>query len=187
MKKSYSLTFLFTLILATVFTAAFVLSCASKKTIQSNSTDTTVIANNSKQTTTKTETTSQAINDTIRYYVGQLRTNNKICDSLTAIALNDYFSNYNYAKNSGNNAWSIKYDEIKRQLVIINKQAATKNTAVHDTLIKTKFIYKNKDVMVSVPVRYVPGYIKYFSLFGAACLFAIVVYSSIKLRQKYTV
>lgn len=187
MKKSYSLTFLFTIILATVFTSAFVISCASKKTIQSNTTDTTVIANNSKQTTTKTETTNQAINDTIRYYVGQLRTNNKICDSLAAIALNDYFNNFNFAKNSGNNAWSVKYDKLLKQLVIISKQAATKNTAVHDTLIKTKFIYKNKNVMVSVPVKYVPNYIKYFSLFGAACLLAIVVYSSIKLRQKYTV
>lgn len=187
MKKSYNINFLFTIILSAIFAAAFVLSCASKKTITSKQIETLVVDAKEKSKSTEVSSTNDAINDTIKYFVGKLNTNNKVCDSLAAIALNDYFKNYNYAKISGNNEWSIKYDQLKRQLVVINKQAKTQNKTTTDTLIKTKFVYKNNDVLVSVPVKYVPVYMQYLAGFGALVLLALVIYTSIKFRNKFTV
>lgn len=91
---------------------------------------------------------SKAINDSLKMYIGNIKTSKPECDTVCQEALERQLANFNNLKTSGDNSFGIYYDKYKKMLVA---HANLKETVseYRDSISKIK---ESKSEIKEVPV-----------------------------------
>lgn len=127
-------------------------SCKTKKTapvtIYSNVIDTVVIE---KEVFNNTEI-SKAIKDSMFLVINDIKTQNKVFDSLCNNEVARLLKQINFSKKSGDNSYSVVYDQLKKQIEITAEmqEVINKQDSIYFSKNTSKIEYK--EVPVEVPV-----------------------------------
>ena len=123
-------------------------SCSSTKKYKEQN---TIVQSELKQNdSTKTTTINRVINDTLITPVVQSNTGNKVLDSLVNAKVDEILQKLNTAKTSGDNAYRLMYDKLKKQLEFYSKISQTKNESLQVKKQKDKVIIQIKKMPVEI-------------------------------------
>jgi uncharacterized lipoprotein YajG len=137
-------------ILMIIVLFSLLFSCRSRQPILQNAVkDTfvvhdTVVVNHSK-------TINQAIVDSVNFFISKIKTQKPECDSITQAAIDNLLQSINQQRQSGNNGYSLKYDELNRKLQLLISIGATHSQS--NDSIKTKTVVKTQTQTVEVAVQ----------------------------------
>jgi hypothetical protein len=107
---------------------------------------------------------NKAIIDSLIVRVSKVRTAKPECDSITQVALNQALRQLNSYKKSGNNEASVHYDEKLKQIVVLLKQAETKNQITTTSKVEKE---KEKEVKpIVITEKYIPKWVKILAFIG---------------------
>jgi len=95
----------------------FLLGCKSKQQKPIVIKETVTVENSDFARVKSELNRSKAINDSLKMYIGNIRTARPECDSVCQEALERQLSNFNNQKISGDNSFGIYYDKYKKMLV----------------------------------------------------------------------
>lgn len=173
MKKAIA--YFFTLLIILLASSLFLVSCKAKPLPPEKHIE--ILKEKDTTSHIKTIDNSKAIIDSLRIYIGQIKTSKPECDSVTQAAIENLLRTLNTSKQSGDNSYEIKYNQLLKRLDLIVKIGATKNEATTD--YKAKEIYKYfkitpAPVIVKAPL---PKWQLYLMIIGIGTL----LYFSIKL------
>ncbi|MXN90146.1 hypothetical protein GR160_02820 [Flavobacterium sp. Sd200] len=157
--------FLFLLLLA------FMVSCGRKPMpgIDKATSDVSTTSRDSSAVTDR----NLAIIDSLKAYIGGIRTTKPECDSVCQEAVDRALAGLNTQKTSGNNGYGIYYDKYNKLLVMYTRLAETKNEKTNVAKASTRTV--TVTITRNNPVPYTPTYMKYSAWFGwAAAAFFIV-------------
>ena len=98
---------------------------------------------------------NKAIIDSLTIALGKVQTGRKDCDSVCQIALDNVLARLNIKKQSGDNAYDIRYDAATNTLYINNKIGATENKSKieYRNVGTIKTIYSHTDIPVEIPLK----------------------------------
>lgn len=122
-----------------------------------------------------------AIIDSLKMLIAKVKTSRPECDSITNAKIDELLSQINSQKTSGNNAFGVYYDKLKRELIAYAKIGETASD-------KTNIIY-NKDkvftqtVTKNIPTKYIPKWVQYLAYLGAFLLVCLVVWGILKIKK----
>lgn len=153
------LTYLTALLIVTL-----VISCRTKQLPP----DTQVTASSSNSSLHEKEKTdnSKAILDSLRLLLAKVKTSRPECDSICQAEVDKAYSLLNMMKQSGDNSYELKYDALKRQLDLVMKIAATKNT---DKAVVAETDKKSDSQSVRyVTIKVIPDFYRYSAYLGWA-------------------
>ncbi len=158
MKKTISLLF---------FCLLLTISCKNKQALVQTKVETTV--NKDSVFNSKITIKNEAIIDSLKVVIGNIRTSVTACDSVCQIAIDKVLSNLNTQKKSGNNSYGIYYDKADKSLNLNTKIGETKSDSiVVEKYIKIlKTIYSHKDIPVERPI---PKWQLFLMIIGAATI-----------------
>lgn len=106
------------LLFYTVLILFFVLlGCKTKQQLPVVIRETTTIENSDFARVKSELNRSKAINDSLKMYIGNIRTAKPECDSVCQDALERQLENFNNLKTSGDNSFGIYYDKYRKILV----------------------------------------------------------------------
>lgn len=130
-----------------------------KKEILENRTEKEVIKN-------------QAIIDSLKILIGQIKTSRPECDSIANAEIKKLLSRLNNKKTSGNNSYGIYFDELKNELVSYAQIAETQNEKIIE--LENKLFAEINKKSESKPVKYIPKEVRVLALFGSLTLLYIL-------------
>lgn len=146
-----ALAYFFSMLMILFFGSVFLVSCKSKQPLTDKIVEKTVNSDSIYQS--KVITRNQAINDSLKIIIGQVRTEKKECDSVCQIAIERVLSQLNTKKTSGSNSYGVFYDSKDKSLNLNTAIGATKNDSIY--IIKkynyTKTIYSHRYIPVEKP------------------------------------
>ncbi|WP_281238162.1 hypothetical protein [Flavobacterium praedii] len=121
-----------------------------------------------KTDSTKVTQVNKAILDSLVIKIAKVKTVKPECDSITQATLDQVLSQLNSYKKSGNNEYRIGYDAALKQIVILLKQAETKDESTTTNKVEKE---KEKDKEIKpVLIKYIPWWVKYLAYLGGATL-----------------
>jgi len=179
MKKALIYWFSFLLLLAAITVVP--VACGKKPLLPE--TITTETNHKSNLFTSHETETSQAIIDSLKLIIGDLKTSRPDCDSVCQQALNQKLRQLNTEKRSGDNGYKIMYDEVKKQLDIALKVAATQNTK--EKVVDYKEDSKERIVEKPVRVEFIPDFWRYSAYFGWLCAAILALWITFKVGKSW--
>jgi uncharacterized FlaG/YvyC family protein len=122
----------------------------------------------------------EAINDSLFVKIGEIKTANPDCDSITNAEIKKLLQQVNSLKKSGNNELGFYYDEHNKMLVAYGKIAEQLNSNIQTNNVQTE---KETDKeIVEIPVQYIPTFMKWLAGLGVA-FFLFLVWRFSKIFQ----
>jgi len=117
---------------------------------------------------------SKAIIDSLLIYIGFIKTTKPECDSVTQAAIENLLRTLNTSKQSGDNSYQIKYNELLKRLELIMKVGATKNEVTKDFKVKERYSdrFITKTITVKAPL---PKWQLYLMIIGIATILYFVI------------
>lgn len=113
--------------------------------------------------------TNSAISDTIKKYLGEVKTSNPDCDQITKDYLERWLKDFNSSKSSGDNKYKFYYDELQKAMILIIDQGETINS------LKTTIESQDKtSTIVQSEVKEVPYVPKWAQILAVIGVFAII-------------
>lgn len=156
-------------------------SCGSSKATDKKE---TAIETNAEQITqvNKELEINRGINDLFAYQFPQLRSGDKKCDSISNILLKQILKSINTKKTSGDNSYSLKYNELTKQLELLVTVAETTNNRIDSISANTLTVYKTeyREKPVRLPMRW---YEKAFCVIGITALLILLVYIVFRIKR----
>lgn len=157
------------LVLATLILTS---SCGSKKIINR-------VSEKEKTTFTKSDSVklverNKAIVDSLKLKIAQSTTGDKQFDDAVNKAVSEILNKLNTSKSSGDNSYSITYDDILKELRAVMNIAPTEST-----IIKNNNIHNEKETIIKekeIPVKFIPQYVLVASIFGGCCALAFITW-----------
>lgn len=126
---------------------------------------------------------NQAILDSFRLMIGKIKTTRPDCDSVCQQAVDQLLRQLNSVKASGDNGYKLKYDELKKQLDIVLKIAATQNTK--EKVVDHKEDSKERIVVKPVRVEFIPDFWRYSAYFGWLCAAILALWITFKVGKSW--
>ena len=133
-----------------ILTSILMLCCSCASTKKYKEQNTIVQSELQQNDSTKTTIINEAINDTLITPVVQSDTGNKVLDSLVNTKVDEILQKLNTSKTSGDNAYRLMYDKLKKQLEFYSKISQTKNESVQVKKQKDKVIIQIKKIPVEI-------------------------------------
>ena len=150
MKKA--LAYFFALLMILLGSSIFLISCKAKQ-LQP---DTHTEISKQKDSTSHIQIidNNKAIIDSLSIVIGQIKTAKPECDSVTQVAIDNLLRTLNTSKQSGENGYKIKYNELLKRLELVIKIGATKNEVTKDFKLKDVFYdrFITKTITVKEPL-----------------------------------
>lgn len=172
MKKAIA--YFFTLLIILLASSLFLVSCKAKPLPPEKHIE--ILKDKDSTSHIKTIDNSKAIIDSLRIYIGQIKTSKPECDSVTQAAIENLLGTLNTSKQSGDNSYEIKYNQLLKRLDLIVKIGATKNEVSKDFKIKER--YSDRFITKTITIKeQLPKWQLYLMIIGIATL----LYFSIKL------
>lgn len=168
--------FLYILMFATILSGT---SCGSKKIVNQTS-------EKEKTTFTKSDSTklverNKAIVDSLKLKIAQSATGDKKFDDAVNRAVNEILNKLNTSKSSGDNSYSLTYDEALQELRAVMNIGATENLKViNNATVHTKEVILNTK---EIPVKFIPQWVLVASIFGGCCGFALIAWLLYKVSR----
>lgn len=119
-------------------------------------------------TSTKELKKTEAIIDSLKILIGEIKTAKPECDSITQAKISELLSRLNNHKSSGNNSFGSYYDKLKNELVIYANIAATQNERISD--LQSKLISESQKSKEIKPIKYIPKEVKILAFLGLLLL-----------------
>lgn len=116
--------------------------------------------------------TNAAISDTIKKYLGEVKTSNPDCDQITKDYLERWLKDFNVSKSSGDNKYKFYYDEFQKAMILIVDQGETINelkSTIENTDKSTVQIEKEV-----VKVSYLPKWLQILAVVGVLAIIFVV-------------
>ena len=148
-----ALAYFFSMLMILLFASVLLVSCKSKQPLTDKTVEKTV--NHDSIIQSRVITRNEAINDSLKIIIGQVRTEKKECDSVCQIAIDRALSQLNTKKTSGSNSYDVFYDPNKKTLNVNSRIGATKSDSVFykQIIYRTKTVYSHRDIPVDKPLR----------------------------------
>ena len=125
-------------VLLTLWVASlFLVGCKAKQ--QQPDVDKTVFIQKDSSSHVKNTEINKAVMDSWYLYIRQMKTAKPECDSITQAALENVLRSMHVKKESGDNGYELKYNQLLKRLELVIKMGATKNETTKDFKIKTKY------------------------------------------------
>ena len=170
-------------LLRIVAVATFILvtSCGSRKIINQ-------VSEKEKTTITKTDSVkiverNRAIVDSLKFKIAQSTTGDKKLDNAVNKAVSEILNKLNTSKSSGDNSYSLTYDDVLKELRAVMNIAPTENT-----IIKNNNIHNEKETIITekeIPVKFIPQYVLAASIFGGCCALAFLTWISYRASRLF--
>lgn len=127
---------------------------------------------------------NKKIVDSLRQKITQSNTGDKAFDDAVNKAVSDILSKLNTSKSSGDNSYSLYYDDKLKELIASMNIGATENTKIiNNKAIHTKEIIKDTK---EIPVRFIPQYVLAASIFGGCCAIALISFLVYRIYRIFT-
>jgi hypothetical protein len=139
MKTKIQALFLWFGFLLIMFAMSCLTSCSPTKPLADTKTEITKW----EKTSDKSET-NLAINDSLKLWIGKIKTARPECDSVTQIEIDRVLSQLSRYIQSGNNSYKLNYDLHKKVLSIIAKIGATTNREIKIEKGENKYFFVNR-------------------------------------------
>lgn len=140
----------------------------------------TQIKETEKEVQSKDSTNTTVINkevlDKILFQIDNIKSVNPECDSLINLYREQLAKGLYASKQSGDNSYELKYNELTKQLEFIAKMGETKSITIHTNEIHT--IEKTKDV----PVNFMHWWETAFMRLGQLALVVVVGWVVFKIK-----
>lgn len=111
---------------------------------------------------------NQAIIDSLKISIGEIKTSKPECDSITQAAIKELLNRLNTKKISGNNSFGAYYDTLKNEIVMYANIAATQNEKIKE--LEWKLSRKEQITNETKPLKYIPKEVKVLAFFGLLLL-----------------
>lgn len=111
---------------------------------------------------------NQAIIDSLKISIGEIKTSKPECDSITQAAIKELLNRLNTKKISGNNSFGAYYDTLKNEIVMYANIAATQDEKIKE--LEWKLSRKEQTTKENKPVKYIPKEVKVLAFFGLLLL-----------------
>lgn len=95
---------------------------------------------------------SQAIFDSMSIKINEVKTSNKLCDSLCQQQIDNLLNQFNFHKKSGDNEYSILYNKYKKQIEFVAKMKEQKSSSISKEINQNKVNKEYKEIPVDRPV-----------------------------------
>lgn len=128
---------------------ALLFSCKSRQPILQNAIKDTLLIHDAV-VVNHNKTINSALVDSINFFISKIKTQKPECDSITQAAIDNLLQNINQQRQSGDNGYSLKYDELNRKLQLLISIGATKNQSTDS--VKTKTVVKTQTKTVEIAV-----------------------------------
>jgi hypothetical protein len=131
-----------------------------------------------KDTTSYVQITdhSKAIIDSLNVQIGLIKTAKPECDSITNVAISNILRTLNTTKQSGDNGYKIKYNELLKRLELIIKVGSTKTE--NTTSLNAKIRFQDRFITKTITLKErLPQWQLYLMLIGSGT----IVFLAIKL------
>lgn len=153
------------------FLAVLQLCSCSQKTIRSSEKDYRFSFDSSMAKWTIDR--SGAVKDRLRFYIPPASTGRADCDSLCDRHVQSLLERWRIDKRSGDNAYSIVYDRLTRQLEInLELAESLKESKERESSKGTVEIRENR---VEIPVEYIPLWVKVLAWTGALAIVVVIL------------
>lgn len=179
MKKAIA--YFFTMLMILFVASVFLISCKSKQ----QQPDVNIEVSKEKDSSSHTKNTeiNKAIMDKWLLYIGQIKTAKPECDSITQAALENVLRSMNVNKQSGDNSYQFKYNQLLKRLELIIKIGATKNEITKDFKIKETFNDRFITKTITLKER-LPNWQLYLMIIGSAAI-VFVLFKLVLLVRKF--
>ncbi len=157
----------------------FAVSCGSKKIIN----QTSVKENTSvyKTDSIKISERNRAIIDSLKLKIAQSATGDKKFDEAVNKSISEILEKLNTSKSSGDNSYSLVYDDVLKELRAVMKIGPTENlTTINNATVHTKEIIKDTR---EIPVKFIPKWVLVASIFGGCCAFGLLAFIIYKVSR----
>lgn len=168
------LAYFFTFLMVLLLFSFLLISCKAAQLTPDVNTDTNIEKDTSSHV--KITDNSKAIIDSLNVQIGLIKTAKPECDSITQAAISYIFRNLNTSKQSGDNGYQIKYNELLKRLELIIKVGSTKTEVTTDFKAKSKIRDRFITKTITLKQR-LPQWQLYLMLIGSGT----IVFLAIKL------
>jgi hypothetical protein len=179
MKKAIA--YFFALLMILLISSMFLISCKSKQLPP----DTHTEISKQKDSISHIQITdnSKAIIDSLSIVIGKIKTDKPECDSVTQAAIENLLQSLNTSKQSGDNSYKIKYNDLLKRLDLVIKIGATKNEVTKD--YKSKDIFYNRFITKTITVKApLPKWQLYLMIIGIGTILYFVIKLVLLIRTK---
>lgn len=146
-----AIAYFFSMLMILLFASVLLVSCKSKQPIKETTVENTINKDSIYQS--RVITRNQAINDSLKIIIGQVRTEKMECDSVCQVAIDRLLSQLNTKKTSGSNSYGVFYNSKDKSLNLNAAIGTTQNDSVY--IVKkyhyTKTIHSHRDIPVEKP------------------------------------
>lgn len=179
MKKAIA--YFFTMLMILFVASLFLISCKSKQ--QQPDLNKEVFIQKDSVSHIKIIDNNKAIIDSLRWYIGTIKTAKPECDSVTQAAIENILRNINSQKISGDNSYQLKYNQLLKRLDLVIKIGATKNEITNDFQLKETFRDRFIRKTITLKER-LPQWQLYLMLIGSAAI-VFVLFKLVLLVRKF--
>ncbi|MBF03235.1 MAG: hypothetical protein CMP76_08060 [Flavobacterium sp.] len=124
-----------------------------------------------KDSTSITEI-SNAIIDSLKVKIAEIRTVKPECDSITNAKIQELLSQIEVSKTSGENEIGFYYDQIKNMLVAYAKTGQSTNKEINTNNVNKETEKDNS--IKEIPVQFIPKWVKILAGFGVLFIIFLV-------------
>lgn len=164
-----------------LITSVFLISCKAKQPPKDTYKEVFIKKDSSSHI--KIVDNNKAILDSLRWYIGTIKTAKPECDSVTQAAIENILRNINSQKISGENSYQLKYNQLLKRLDLVIKIGATKNEITKD--FKIKEIFYDRFITKTITVeRHLPKWQLYLMIIGSAAI-VFVLFKLVLLVRKF--
>jgi biopolymer transport protein ExbD len=171
MKKAVA--YFFTLLMIFLVSSIFLISCKAKQLPPNTNTE--IVKQKDSSSHVQITDNSKAIIDSLFLVIGQIKTAKPECDSVAQLAVENFIKTLNTSKQSGDNGYKIKYNELLKRMELIIKVGATKNEVTTDFKGKEVFKYFKitpPPVIVKAPL---PKWQLYLMIIGIGTILYFII------------
>ena len=179
MKKAIA--YFFALLMILLVSSIFLVSCKTKQLPP----DTHTEISKQKDSTSHVQITdnSKAIIDSLSIAIGKIKTAKPECDSVTQAAIDNLLRTLNTSKQSGDNGYQLKYNELLKRLEIVIKIGATKNEVTKD--FKSKDVFYDRFITKTITIKApLPKWQLYLMIIGIGTILYFVIKLVLLIRSK---
>lgn len=182
MKKAISYFFLLLMIL--LISSILLISCKAKPIAQDTHTE--ILKQKDTTSHIKITDNSKAIIDSLSIVIGKIKTAKPECDSVTQIAIDNLLQTLNTSKQSGDNGYNLKYNQLLKRLDLVIKIGATKNEITKD--YKSKNVFYDRFITKTISLKQrLPKWQLYLMIIGIGTILYFVIKLLLLIRTKIPV
>lgn len=179
--KRKAIAYFFALLTILLGSSIFLVSCKAKQLPPDTHTEISKQKDSSSHI--KTIDNSKAIIDSLSIVIGKIKTAKPECDSVTQVAIDNLLRTLNTSKQSGDNGYKIKYDELLKRLDLVIKIGPTKNEVTKD--FKSKDVFYDRFITKTITVKErLPKWQLYLMIIGIGTILYFVIKLVLLIRSK---